>query len=60
MRDREGNPTIIDALIGPVPPAAQRKLVWLRNAVDDAEDVRCGRETRKRMQFGDETDDDSL
>ena len=60
MRDREGNPTIIDALIGPVPPAAQCKLVWLRNAVDDAEDVRCGRETRKRMQFGDETDDDSL
>ena len=50
MRDREGNPTIIDALIGPVPPTAQRKLAWLRNAVDDAEDVR----------YGDETDDDSL
>lgn len=60
MRDREGNPTIIDALIGPVPPTAQRKLAWLRNALDDAEDVRCGREPRKRMQFGDETDDDSL
>ena len=60
MRDREGNPTIIDALIGPVPATAQRKLTWLRNAVDDAEDVRCGREPRKRMEFGDETDDDSL
>lgn len=60
MRDREGNPTIIDALIGPVPATAQRKLAWLRNALGDAEDVRCGREPRKRMQFGDETDDDSL
>ena len=60
MRDREGNPTIIDALIGPVPAAAQRKLAWLRNAMDDAEDVRCGRAPRPRMQFGDETDDDSL
>ena len=60
MRDREGNPTIIDALIGPVPATAQHKLAWLRNALDDAEDVRCGRQPRKRMQFGDETDDDSL
>ncbi len=51
MRDREGNPTIIDALIGPIPPTALRKLAWLRNAVEDAEDVRCGREPRKRMQF---------
>ncbi|MGL4401381.1 MAG: hypothetical protein ACRCXD_16065 [Luteolibacter sp.] len=30
------------------------------NAVDDAEDVRRGREPRRRLQFGDETDDDSL
>ncbi len=60
MRDREGNPTIIDALIGPVPAAAARKLAWLRNAMEDAENVRCGRAPRRRMQFGDETDDDSL
>jgi hypothetical protein len=60
MRDREGNPTIIDALIGPVPPVAQRKLAWLRNAVEDAEDMRYGREPRIRLRFGDETDDDSL
>ena len=60
MRDREGNPTIIDALIGPVPTAATRKLAWLRNAMEDAEDVRCGRGLRRRMQFGDESDDDSL
>jgi hypothetical protein len=60
MRDREGNPTIIDALIGPVPPAAWRKLTWLRNAVEDAEDARCGRAPRRRLQFGDETDDACL
>ena len=60
MRDREGNPTIIDALIGPVTQTARRKLAWLRNAEEDAEDVRCGRDPRKRLQFGDETDDDSL
>ncbi len=60
MRDREGNPTILDALIGPVPATALRKLAWLRNAVDDAEDVRCGRELKKRMEFGGETNDDSL
>jgi hypothetical protein len=60
MRDREGNPTIIDALIGPVPPAARRKLAWLRNAVEDAEDARCGRVPRKRLQFGDDVDDNCL
>lgn len=60
MRDREGNPTIIDALIGPVPAFAERRLAWLRNAVEDAEDLRCGRSARKRPQFGDGIDDDSL
>lgn len=60
MRDREGNPTIIDALIGPVPLFAERKLAWLRNAVEDAEDIRYGREPRNRLRFGDGTDDDSL
>jgi hypothetical protein len=60
MRDREGNPTIIDALIGPVSEPAQRKLAWLRNTVEDAEDLRCGRDRRQRLQFGDETCDDDL
>jgi hypothetical protein len=60
MRDREGNPTIIDALIGPAPPAAQRKLAWLRDAIHDAQDVRLGRPLRKRFRFGDDTDDDTL
>lgn len=60
MRDRERNPTIIDALIGPVPSTAARKLAWLRTAVEDAEEIRCGREPKKRLQFGDERDDNSL
>ena len=60
MRDREGNPTIIDALIGPVPPNALRKLAWLRDAVEDAEFVRRGHEPKTRLRFGDNTDDDSL
>lgn len=60
MRDREGNPTIIDALIGNVPASALRKLAWLRNAVEDAEAVREGREPKRRIQFGEESDDDSL
>lgn len=60
MRDREGKPTIIDALIGPASPGAQQKLAWLRNAVEDAEDLRGGRELRQRLQFGDGIDDDSL
>ena len=60
MRDREGKPTIIDALIGPVPHAAQRKLAWLRHAVEDAEDARRGWAPRRRIQFGEECDDDSL
>jgi hypothetical protein len=60
MRDREGNPTIIDALIGPVPRKAMRKLAWLRNAVEDAETIRSGCKPKKRIAFGDESDDDSL
>ncbi len=60
MRDREGNPTIIDALIGPVEEDAKRKLAWLRDAVEDAESIRHGREPVKRSRFGDDVDDDSL
>lgn len=40
MREENGAPTIIDALIGPVPGAAQEKLKWLREAVDDAKSWR--------------------
>ena len=36
MRNREDEPTIIDALIGPVTPLALKELPWLRHAVEDA------------------------
>lgn len=60
MRDRDGNPTIIDALIGPVLSSARRKLAWLNHALEDAEALRHGHQPRKRLQFGEESDDASL
>ena len=59
MRDADGNPTIIDALIGPVPPEAVRRLKWLRDAVEDARALREGKPLEKRQRFED-VDDDSL
>ncbi len=60
MRDREGNPTIIDALIGPVFPNVLRRLAWLRHAVEDAEYRRNGLQPPKRLAFGEDVSDDSL
>ncbi len=59
MRDADGNPTIIDALIGPVQPEALRRLKWLRDAVEDARALREGRALEKRRRF-EEVDDDTL
>jgi len=59
MRDQDGTPTIIDALIGPVPPAALKELRWLREAVEDAQALRENRPAVKRQRFED-ADDDSL
>ena len=59
MRVADGNPTIIDALIGPVPPEALRRLKWLRDAVEDARALRDGRALEKRKRFED-VDDESL
>jgi hypothetical protein len=42
MRDRDGFPTIIDALLGPVSHASKQRLAWLRDAVEDARDRRKG------------------
>lgn len=33
MRNQQGEPTIIDALTGPVPPAVIRKLTWLEDEI---------------------------
>ena len=59
MRSGEGEPTIIDALVGPVTPMAFRKLKWLRDACQDAECLRMGRPLPERKGFSD-VDDDSL
>jgi hypothetical protein len=59
MRDQDGTPTIIDALIGPVPSVAFKELRWLREATEDAEALREGRPAVKRQRFED-ADDDSL
>ena len=37
MRDSHGNPTVIDALIGSIPPILRRQLAWLDEACRDAE-----------------------
>lgn len=42
MRDRDGHPTIIDALLGSVSHASKQRLAWLRDAVDDAQLRRKG------------------
>jgi hypothetical protein len=59
MRDQDGTPTIIDALIGPVEPAALNELRWLREATEDAQALREYRPAQKRLRFED-VDDDSL
>ncbi len=59
MRDPDGTPTIIDALIGPVPPVALKELRWLREAVEDAQALRENRPAQQRPRFED-VDDDSL
>ncbi len=50
MRDQEGSPTIIDALTGPVTPAAYVKLLWLQALVAGSKAWRLSgeRSTRKK------------
>ena len=58
MRDAHGVPTIIDALTGAVPPLAYDQLRQVREAVQDARDLRAGRHPQIRLQFGDVDDRD--
>ncbi len=58
MRDSNGQPTIIDALIGKITPLSRKKLGWLDEACQNAKLFRqTGR--RPRNPFGD-VDDDEL
>lgn len=58
MRDAEGRPTIIDALTGAIPPLAYEQLRAIREAVQDAKDLREGRQPLARPQFEDVDDHD--
>lgn len=56
MRDADGNPTIIDALVGEVTRAARRELDWLDAACEEAKQFR---ETGVRPPQWDETVEDA-
>ena len=56
MLDQRGTPTIIDALVGVVTPAAIRRVGWLRQAIEDAQALREGRIPAVRPEFGDGDD----
>lgn len=60
MRNRENQPTIIDALIGPVPPEALARLEWLQHAAEDTDRMRRGLPAVVRHAFGEHVDDDDL
>jgi hypothetical protein len=59
MRDGEGNPTIIDALVAPIPPFVLRQNRSLREASEDAEAWRRGQPLPQRKRI-DDVDDDEL
>ena len=58
MRDAEDRPTIIDALTGAIPPLAYDQLRQVREAVQDARDLREGRPPQIRLKFEDVDDQD--
>jgi len=58
MRDEDGVPTIIDALIGQVPTSALGSLPALSKAVQEAREMREGTRTRASDLFDGVNDDD--
>ncbi|HYF36847.1 MAG TPA: hypothetical protein VD994_16240 [Prosthecobacter sp.] len=58
MRETGGTPTIIDALIGPLPPELLRTHPALQAAVNRARDLREGREPPPDDVFHGVSDDD--
>lgn len=58
MRDGDGHPTIIDALVAPVPPEILRQIRSLREASEDAEALRRNLPLPKRKRFDDVVDDE--
>lgn len=60
MRNRENKPTIIDALLGPLPPEVFGKLAWAREAHEDCRALRLGQPPVLRAKFGDGVADEDL
>ena len=57
MRDQHDAPTIIDALIGPVTPAAYLKLRWLQDQVADAKGWRSSGKRSVRKKWHEDYDE---
>ena len=57
MRDQNDAPTIIDALIGPVTPAAYLKLRWLQDQVADAKAWRSSGKRSVRKKWHEDYDE---
>ncbi len=58
MRDAQDQPTIIDALLAPLPPELVRSNRLLSEHVEDARDLRLGHARPRRKGFDDVNDDD--
>lgn len=58
MRDADDRPTVIDALTGAIPPLAFDQLRQVREAVQDAKDLREGSPPQIRLKFEDVNDED--
>jgi hypothetical protein len=59
MRDAQGQPTIVDALVAPLPDAVVKSSRLLREAAEDARALRLGLPLPKRKAF-DDVDDSEL
>jgi hypothetical protein len=60
MRDAQNQPTIIDALLAPLPPELIKSSRVLTEHVEDARALRKGLPLKVRRDFGDGVNDDDL
>lgn len=58
MIDGDGNPTIIDALLGSISHVSRHALPWLSDAIEDAQDFRKGLPVRVRGGLIESPDDE--
>lgn len=60
MRDAQNQPTIIDALLAPLPPELVKNNRLLSEHVEDARSLRLGQPLKSRRSFGEGERDDDL